>query len=499
MTRIVNYTDRSSLKNQQQDPDCSNIEYLIENIDDDIATQEISGVIDDEEELYQCSVCKYSFRDVMRHIKMFHKDQSILIEATNKNKTESQLNSEYDYEAIKKTNVECISDTESGIITNEFNDVLIDNKSSEKKADRKDEQYDSADYDKNLEKYHEEFSILNTTSVLKNESKINYQTKTCSICKTTFSSVKNLKLHARIHYPVKSKSYIEALAENENHSLLMFYCELCKKSFDVKLQDQHSKFHRLNTINTICKICNKQFKSMESFRMHLTLHEGREDSIFGSSLKKLTNMENNTTLYPYACRHCNKSFKRPHEKVKHERIHTGEKPYKCDVCGKSFRVSYSLTLHLRTHTGVRPYVCTICNKRFKGFSTYANHSQTHSEERKFKCPECPKMFKTAVQMHGHKNTHKKPFFCSLCNRPFATMHNVEVHMETHKNETSKKKFKYCCNICGASYGRSFALEEHKKEMHSSLDLIEKHLEYFCKDEAIISTECILSTDELLTS
>lgn len=42
-------------------------------------------------------------------------------------------------------------------------------------------------------------------------------------------------------------------------------------------------------------------------------------------------VETSDSQKPYQCQHCGRRFTRPHEKVKHERIHTGEKPHACEV------------------------------------------------------------------------------------------------------------------------------------------------------------------------
>nr|CAH7727090.1 unnamed protein product [Callosobruchus chinensis] len=311
----------------------------------------------------------------------------------------------------------------------------------------------------------------------------------CEMCGTIFPSLKSLRLHKKMHDPVKDRP-IEAPVSctitgdgtETNNVRTMFNCSVCNKNYDKEYEIVHMRSHS-NEENFYCSICNKKFCTVENLEMHAKVHKvGKK--FMCSHCKKPFNTEdalNNHLLTAkkcgirqYACKYCGRTFLRPYEKVKHERIHTGEKPHICKICGKAFRVNYCLTLHLRTHTGLRPYECAHCGKRFKSHGVYSHHVHTHSEVRAYKCPYCPKSFKTGVQLAGHKNTHTKPFTCKYCNRPFATLYAVRTHMDTHKTENN---LKFTCWLCGASYGRAFALGDHIKSQHAeeNVDIDDKIL------------------------
>ncbi|XP_041981754.1 zinc finger protein 91-like isoform X1 [Aricia agestis] len=305
----------------------------------------------------------------------------------------------------------------------------------------------------------------------------------CEICSTTFTTTKSFKLHKRMHDPIKSRP-IEAPFVTQygtTPSDEKYLCVVCDKMIPLDYRTIHENSHKVD--NTyICDVCNKQFESRDYLDMHMTVHNTEKVTI-GSQDKSL----------PYKCLYCTRKFARPHEKVKHERIHTGEKPHSCEICGKSFRVSYCLTLHMRTHTGARPYACPHCNKRFKAHSVFNHHLLTHSEVRAYKCPYCPKAFKTSVQLAGHKNSHTKPFACQQCNRPFASLYAVRVHMESHAKQNS---LKFACALCGASYARAFALNDHVRQAHNSEQLDVKDSEWTIIEESIDPTQELagLNTD-----
>ncbi|GJQ80970.1 hypothetical protein Trydic_g4787 [Trypoxylus dichotomus] len=301
----------------------------------------------------------------------------------------------------------------------------------------------------------------------------------CEVCSTEFPTYKSLRLHKRMHDPIKVKEIeppvnygLTGETDPEKWGVReMFVCQICNKTYDKQYEEVHMMSHS-DEPKYDCEICNRKFFTQSNLEMHARVHSNSKKFTCSYCKKGFLNYESlqehvkhTCQSRPYECQYCGRRFMRPHEKVKHERIHTGEKPHICEICGKGFRVSYCLTLHMRTHSGTRPYQCAHCGKRFKAHSVYNHHLLTHSTVRNYKCPYCPKAFKTGVQLAGHKNSHIKPFTCTECNRPFASLYAVRAHMETHKRENN---LKYSCWLCGASYARAFALRDHIKEHHSGV-------------------------------
>lgn len=178
----------------------------------------------------------------------------------------------------------------------------------------------------------------------------------CQTCCKTYKSIANFLNHVKTHGDIakdsikKLDAVIKQLKSKDEDTFdvisvansLKFRCKVCKTIFPTQKQMRlHYSIHKNEELakdkapqnvaeSFVCSQCNKSFKTADELEMHITAHS---ETSHGSRQRSEPTKIKSTgdSKAGHACQYCKKEFKRPYEKVKHERVHTGEKPYSCDV------------------------------------------------------------------------------------------------------------------------------------------------------------------------
>lgn len=277
------------------------------------------------------------------------------------------------------------------------------------------------------------------------------------------------KNHARI-----SKDEVVKTSYNYDPCLELYNCNTCDaECATLEEIEKHVKNHEELFK---CKECNKTFRNVYPFAIHL--YEHSNDEIFRCPLcsyatKRRTGLLTHVNRmhlqkFPYTCDTCGKGFTDIVYFKEHDNEHLGLKPFVCVVCNKNFHFSRYLLAHqIRNHrVGIEgtylPNQCHVCSRIFGKRCTLEKHITTRHEtkpvhEKRHLCDICGKGFATKdkLQVHYRVHTGVKPYTCSYCAKSFTKKDYLVMHERVHSGEKP-----YSCEYCGKCFNQGSSLRIH---------------------------------------
>jgi len=270
-----------------------------------------------------------------------------------------------------------------------------------------------------------EIEPVSSQLMLKNSKSKKKKSYYCSHCKSTFSTIEDLKIHKKIP-----------------RNFQIFSNQLDLKSLN-KTDDQKVTFN--------CGYCSKVFTVKSNLTVHITTH---------------------TRTRPFICDLCYSSFTEKQDFMCHMRRHTGYKPYSCPICIIQFSRTSLLDYHKLKHTGFKPFKCEICDKHFSRKSYLVYHQKhSHTGEEVFE-PLLKNQMRArdTLQLEGSnvydkKYSHKSSLNrheCEICNRDFYCKFSLRDHIIVYMT-----KGHYECNLCKSTFPTALELEIHTESHCSS--------------------------------
>ena len=185
----------------------------------------------------------------------------------------------------------------------------------------------------------------------------------CSYCDKKFAWKSVLVIHERSHTGEKpfqcmicGKGFTTRAVmvghEKAHQGEFAYHCSYCPARFIRKSNVvEHERIHT-GEKPFKCAICEKSFRTQSGKIEHERTHEefNNEEAQGNPYVSKMANIQPGMPGYDlkqnkigrgrrpkiHECEHCGKRWEKLSQKIRHERLHTGDRPYKCGVCNKAF-------------------------------------------------------------------------------------------------------------------------------------------------------------------
>ena len=162
-----------------------------------------------------------------------------------------------------------------------------------------------------------------------------------------------------------------------------FYeCSICSCCFNNKRAfDEHREEH--TEMDFHCIYCGKRFKTTESLKVHMVLHDDDQtvilkcpyDSCKKSFLKRSLYEEHvSSHIGMYTCFKCGRMFRGRHNKDMHVRMCTDSGNFRCEFCNQGYSNAQALKRHKDAQHFLKKHVCS-CGMSYRYQSSLVKHQR----------------------------------------------------------------------------------------------------------------------------